>query len=120
LVSRRNPKFVETYDGIQLVKFANGKGPEVSGAGLACMPGVSTVEDILCPWISEGHDHAILVAWNSCYGKNGGQRLGELDIMTSELISAKTRDYCRDGVATPHIRRSSKNSDGGSTLVTSR
>jgi hypothetical protein len=29
------------------------------------MPGVSTVEDILCPRTPEGHDQAILIAWGS-------------------------------------------------------
>jgi hypothetical protein len=71
LVSRRNPKVVETHDRIQLVEFANGNGSEVSGARLARMPGVSTVEDILCPWTPEGHDHAMLIAWVPCDRKNG-------------------------------------------------
>ena len=47
LVSRRNPKVVEIDNRIQLVEFANGNGPEVSGARLARMPGVSTIEDIV-------------------------------------------------------------------------
>jgi hypothetical protein len=41
-------------------------------------------------------------------------------IAASFRISANERDYFRDGVANPHIRRSSRNSDAGSTLVTSR
>ena len=62
----------------------------------------------------------MLIARVSCYGKNRGQRIGGLDVMTSDRISANVRDYYRDGVANPHIRRSSKNSAGRSTLVTSR
>jgi hypothetical protein len=70
-VSRRNPQVVESHDGIYLVEFANGDRPEVSRARLARMPGVSTVEDILCPGTTEGHDHAMVIAWVSCDGKNG-------------------------------------------------
>jgi hypothetical protein len=70
MISRRNPKFVKTDGGVQLVQFAHGNGPEVSGARLPRTPGIAAVEDILCPWISEGHDHAIVIARQSCYGKN--------------------------------------------------
>ncbi len=62
----------------------------------------------------------MVIAWVPCYGKNRGQRLGRLDIMTSGRIYTDMHDYGQDGVVIPHIRRSSRNSDGGSALATSR
>jgi hypothetical protein len=70
MVSGWNPEFLESTDGVQLIKLPEGDLPETLGTTPACLLRAPSIEDIFSPLVTERLDHDSMIARISCYFKS--------------------------------------------------